>query len=170
MRPGARRSTSASTACRRRRPAHAIGVLAGRRRPDRNRAGDRSSPTSSTNSPSGPTCCSPRSPSCARSRWASSASSTRTTRLSLGFLFGASVLLSMVLGPCNTVTANVVPPNRRAAALRRVHLSHPPVRRHQLADPPGLDLRAVWQAECGRLVDRPVLRLDRRERRSATPT
>ena len=37
-------------------------------------------------------------------------------RPSLGFLFGASVLLSMVLGPCNTVTANVVPANRRAAA------------------------------------------------------
>jgi MFS family permease len=35
---------------------------------------------------------------------------------SLGFLFGASILLSMVLGPCNTVTANVVPANRRAAA------------------------------------------------------
>lgn len=35
---------------------------------------------------------------------------------SLRFLFGASILLSMVLGPCNTVTANVVPPNRRAAA------------------------------------------------------
>lgn len=35
---------------------------------------------------------------------------------SLGFLFAASILLSMVLGPCNTVTANVVPPNRRAAA------------------------------------------------------
>ncbi len=34
---------------------------------------------------------------------------------SLAFLFGASVLLSMVLGPCNTVTANVVPANRRAA-------------------------------------------------------
>jgi MFS family permease len=33
---------------------------------------------------------------------------------SLGFMFGASVLLSMVLGPCNTVTANVVPANRRA--------------------------------------------------------
>jgi MFS family permease len=37
-------------------------------------------------------------------------------RSSLVFLFGASVLMSMVLGPCNTVTANVVPPNRRAAA------------------------------------------------------
>ncbi len=36
-------------------------------------------------------------------------------KVSLGFLFGASVLLSMVLGPCNTVTANVVPANRRAA-------------------------------------------------------
>lgn len=32
----------------------------------------------------------------------------------LQFLFGAMVLLAMVLGPCNTVTANVVPPNRRA--------------------------------------------------------
>jgi MFS family permease len=35
---------------------------------------------------------------------------------SLGFLFAASILLSMVLGPCNTVTANVVPANRRAVA------------------------------------------------------
>jgi MFS transporter, Spinster family, sphingosine-1-phosphate transporter len=35
-------------------------------------------------------------------------------RSSLFFLFGASVLLAMVLGPCNTVTANVVPANRRA--------------------------------------------------------
>src|SRR5262249_15035868 len=33
---------------------------------------------------------------------------------SLFFLFGASVLLAMVLGRCNTVTANVVPANRRA--------------------------------------------------------
>ena len=33
---------------------------------------------------------------------------------SLVFLFGASILMSMVLGPCNTVTANVVPANRRA--------------------------------------------------------
>jgi sugar phosphate permease len=38
----------------------------------------------------------------------------REYRSSLVFLFGASVLLSMVLGPCNTVTANVVPANRRA--------------------------------------------------------
>jgi MFS transporter, Spinster family, sphingosine-1-phosphate transporter len=37
------------------------------------------------------------------------------TTTSLGFLFGASILLSMVLGPCNTVIANVVAPNRRAA-------------------------------------------------------
>ncbi len=35
--------------------------------------------------------------------------------VSLGLVFGASILLSMVLGPCNTVTANVVPANRRAA-------------------------------------------------------
>jgi len=35
---------------------------------------------------------------------------------SLRFLFVASIFLSMVLGPCNTVTANVVPANRRAAA------------------------------------------------------
>lgn len=40
----------------------------------------------------------------------------RNTQTSLGYLFVASVLLSMVLGPCNTVTANVVAPNRRAAA------------------------------------------------------
>ena len=35
---------------------------------------------------------------------------------SLFYLFGASLLMSMVLGPCNTVTANVIPANRRAAA------------------------------------------------------
>ncbi len=35
--------------------------------------------------------------------------------LSLSLLFGAMVLLSMVLGPCNTVIANVVPANRRAS-------------------------------------------------------
>jgi MFS family permease len=35
---------------------------------------------------------------------------------SLVFLFGASALMSMVLGPCNTVTSNVVPANRRAVA------------------------------------------------------
>jgi MFS family permease len=34
---------------------------------------------------------------------------------SLGLLFGAMVMLAMVLGPCNTVIANVVPPNQRAA-------------------------------------------------------
>lgn len=38
------------------------------------------------------------------------------TKSSLIYLFGASILLSMVLGPCNTVIANVVAPNRRAAA------------------------------------------------------
>jgi MFS family permease len=35
--------------------------------------------------------------------------------LSLALLFGAMVLLSMVLGPCNTVIANVVPANKRAS-------------------------------------------------------
>jgi MFS family permease len=40
----------------------------------------------------------------------------RHTNASIAYLFCASVLLSMVLGPCNTVTANVVAPNRRAAA------------------------------------------------------
>jgi MFS transporter, Spinster family, sphingosine-1-phosphate transporter len=35
--------------------------------------------------------------------------------LSLTLLFGAMVLLSMVLGPCNTVIANVVPANKRAS-------------------------------------------------------
>jgi MFS family permease len=38
------------------------------------------------------------------------------TRASFTYLFGASILLSMVLGPSNTVIANVVAPNRRAAA------------------------------------------------------
>jgi MFS family permease len=35
--------------------------------------------------------------------------------LSLALLFGAMILLSMVLGPCNTVIANVVPANKRAS-------------------------------------------------------
>jgi MFS transporter, Spinster family, sphingosine-1-phosphate transporter len=34
---------------------------------------------------------------------------------SLALLFGAMILLSMVLGPCNTVIANVVPANKRAS-------------------------------------------------------
>jgi MFS family permease len=34
---------------------------------------------------------------------------------SLALLFGAMVLMAMVLGPCNTVIANVVPANQRAA-------------------------------------------------------
>jgi MFS family permease len=45
---------------------------------------------------------------------------------SLGLLFGAMVLLASVLGPCNAVTANVVPPNQRAAgyalAIFLIHL------------------------------------------------
>jgi MFS family permease len=36
-------------------------------------------------------------------------------RSSFGFLFAAMVLLASVLGPCNAVTANVAPANRRAA-------------------------------------------------------
>ncbi|MBX6313175.1 MAG: MFS transporter, partial [Isosphaeraceae bacterium] len=36
-------------------------------------------------------------------------------RSSLGMLFVAMVLMASVLGPCNTVTANVVPANQRAA-------------------------------------------------------
>jgi MFS family permease len=36
-------------------------------------------------------------------------------RSSFAFLFAAMVLLAAVLGPCNAVTANVVPANRRAA-------------------------------------------------------
>jgi predicted MFS family arabinose efflux permease len=36
-------------------------------------------------------------------------------RTSLGYLFGASIMMASVLGPSNTVTANVVPANRRAA-------------------------------------------------------
>ena len=35
--------------------------------------------------------------------------------IALSFLFVAMILLASVLGPCNTVTANVVPANRRAA-------------------------------------------------------
>jgi hypothetical protein len=34
---------------------------------------------------------------------------------SLVLLFGAMIMLSMVLGPCNTVIANVVPANKRAS-------------------------------------------------------
>ncbi len=37
------------------------------------------------------------------------------TTVSLAYLFGAMILLSMVLGPCNTVIANVVPANMRAS-------------------------------------------------------
>ncbi|OJW06886.1 MAG: MFS transporter [Planctomycetales bacterium 71-10] len=36
-------------------------------------------------------------------------------KASLALLFGAMILLSMVLGPCNTVIANVVPANKRAS-------------------------------------------------------
>lgn len=47
-------------------------------------------------------------------------------RASLGLLFTAMVLMAMVLGPCNTVTANVVPADRRsvgfAANIFLIHL------------------------------------------------
>ncbi|WP_165074124.1 spinster family MFS transporter [Paludisphaera rhizosphaerae] len=39
----------------------------------------------------------------------------KDTAVSLGLLFGAMLLTSMVLGPCNTVIANVVPANKRAS-------------------------------------------------------
>ena len=83
-------------------------------------------------------------------------------RSSLVFLFGASLLMSMVLGPCNTVTANVVPASRRACRVRRVHFFDASLRRHQLAGHARLDFRPVRQAERRRLVDRQVLRVDRR--------
>jgi hypothetical protein len=41
---------------------------------------------------------------------------THPYQASLGLMFVASVLLAMVLGPSNTVTANVVPAHRRAMA------------------------------------------------------
>lgn len=47
----------------------------------------------------------------------------RHTSSSIAYLFGASILLSMVLGPCNTVIANVVAPNRRGR-LCGLHLFH----------------------------------------------
>ncbi len=39
----------------------------------------------------------------------------RDVNTSMAFMFVAMVLMAMVLGPCNTVTANVVPSTRRAA-------------------------------------------------------
>jgi MFS family permease len=39
----------------------------------------------------------------------------RDTGTSMKLMFVAMVMMALVLGPCNTVTANVVPPNRRAA-------------------------------------------------------
>ena len=74
-----------------------------------------SSPTGCGSTPGVPTCsCPPRS-SCSRSRWESSAILNPARIPSLSFLFVASILMAMVLGPSNTVTANVVPANRRAA-------------------------------------------------------
>ena len=54
---------------------------------------------------------------------------------SLGLMFVASILMAMVLGPSNTVTANVVPAHRRAMAYSAVHILDSLSRRHQLADP-----------------------------------
>ena len=101
-----------------------IGGLTRRRRPDRHRAW----------APSWPTCCGKftrraylllaASPSWSRDpAGPRSASSTRHAISSLGLLFVAMVLLAMVLGPCNTVTANVVPANRRAAGYAAVSSS-----------------------------------------------
>ena len=50
------------------------------------------------------------------------------------------------------------PPGGR---LRDVYLFHSLAGRHQLADSPGLDLRAIRQAERDGLADRAVLRVDR---------
>ena len=93
-----------------------IGHPSGRSRPDRYRAGDvlARPPLQINQAGLPPARCSRR--PVRVSRWAGSASSTTNTNSSLAYLFCASVLLSMVLGPCNTVTANVVAPNRRAAA------------------------------------------------------
>ena len=77
---------------------------------------------------------------------------------SLVLLFAAMVLMAMVLGPCNTVTANVVPAEPPGDGLRGQHLPDPRVRRHQLADPDRLRRRPVRQAVGGRLAARPRLR------------
>ena len=66
---------------------------------------------------------------------------------SLYYLFGASLLMSMVLGPCNTITANVIPANSPRGRLRRVHLPDSPLRRYQLADPLGLGLGLLWRTQ-----------------------
>ncbi len=47
---------------------------------------------------------------------------------SLGLLFVAMVMLASVLGPCNAVTANVVPSNQRAAGYALEHIPGPPAR------------------------------------------
>ncbi len=67
--------------------------------------------------------------------------------LSLTLLFGAMILLSMVLGPCNTVIANVVPANKRASGYATYILLIHLLRRHQLTDYLGLDLGVVRQTE-----------------------
>ena len=75
---------------------------------------------------------------------------------SLALLFVAMVLMASVLGPCNTVTANVVPPNRRAAgyalSIFLIHLFG------DISSPIliGLHLRLVRPAGRGRLAARPA--------------
>ena len=92
----------------------------------------------------------------------------RHTNSSIAYLFCASILLSMVLGPCNTVTANVVAPNSEGGRLCYLYLLHSPVRRYQLTDSPGLDLRALRQAGRGGFTDRAVLCFDRCHARGDT--
>ena len=104
-----------------------------------------------------------------RSRWACSASSNPDRASSLGLLFGAMVLLAMVLGPCNTVMANVVPANQRAAGyalyIFLIHLFG------DISSPIllGCDLDLLRQAERGRTRrSARFFAVDRRVRRSAT--
>ena len=82
---------------------------------------------------------------------------------SLGLLFGAMVMLSIVLGPCNTVIANVVPANKRASGYAALHLLDSRLRRYQLAAHPGGDLGLLRQSERGPVADRSILRRDRRD-------
>jgi predicted MFS family arabinose efflux permease len=75
---------------------------------------------------------------------------------SLALLFVAMVMLASVLGPCNAVTANVVPPNRRAsgyaASIFLIHL---------LGDISSPILIGVISEQCGKpgFVESPVGRL-----------
>ena len=85
------------------------------RRAGRHRAGHVPGRLSSSSSPGVPICSWPPLSSCAAIPLGLFGILDPERVSSLGFLFGAMVLLAMVLGPCNTVIANVVPANRRAA-------------------------------------------------------